>query len=407
MSRTIFKNVNLLDGEHAAGKGTTVVIENDRIVATTTNVFPSQPADSSIDLGGLTMMPGMVGGHFHAPYHNGGGPDSSKDCVSAAAISYIALSNAQTALRCGFTSVVSASTFFDIDPALASAIDTGMVEGPRFVPCSRFLIASEEDMESPYRDYCAGPKSFAVATERAIADGARIIKLIASQGHGEVSGVQRNMTADELRAVVEVGRAHGVRTRAHVAGREMNLLCARSGVDILDHADGMDDECIDTFLEHGCFVLPSLYLPYVCKTGAAAGRYAERFDTKDYDYMMKALPKAVAAGLKIAIGDDFGTYDLPHGTYANEMVCYVEEGGIEPLEVIKWATRNGGELTGIADVGTIAAGKLADLVIVDGDPSADIRILTAPSRIVAVLKGGKVSAGRLPTASGVRTAMVA
>ena len=400
MTRTIFKNVNLLDGENAAVKSATVVVQDGRIEAWNGNVSPAEPGDAIIDLGGLTMMPGMVAGHFHAAYRNSGDPDGPPAASSAPSLSYIALSNAQTALRCGFTSVVSASTFFNIDPALAGAIDDGIFEGPRYIPTSRFLIPSDEDMDTPYRVFCSGPRSLVEAAEREIADGAKIIKLIVARGHGEVGGSQRNMTADELRAVVEVARAHGVRTRGHVAGREMNLLSARAGLDIIDHADGMDDECIAAFIEHDCFVLPSLYLPYVCQTGKAKGGYAARFNSAEYHHMVKVLPKAVAAGVKFAIGDDFGVYDLPHGAYAKEMICYVEQVGIRPLEVLKWATRNGGELTGIADLGTIAAGKLADLLIVDGDPSIDIGVLSRPERIVCVIKEARVLAGALPPAQG-------
>src|SRR5437870_1239649 len=106
MSRTIFKNVNLLDGENAMKKSATVIIQNDRIVSANSGATQGVPDDTIIDLRGLTMMPGMVSGHFHAAYRNGGGPDSSAGDASATSLGYLALSNAQTAIRCGFTSVV-------------------------------------------------------------------------------------------------------------------------------------------------------------------------------------------------------------------------------------------------------------------------------------------------------------
>src|SRR3954463_10648769 len=131
MGRTIFRNVNLLDGESPARKSATVVVEDERIAAVTGAAAQGLPGDTIVDFDGWTMMPGMVAGHFHATYRNGGGPGSSLSDPSAASLSYLALSNAQTALRSGFTSVVSASTFFDIDPALTGAIDNGFVDGPR------------------------------------------------------------------------------------------------------------------------------------------------------------------------------------------------------------------------------------------------------------------------------------
>src|SRR2546423_201787 len=101
MGRTIFRNVNLLDGENPARPSATVVVEDEKITAVSGNGAQRLPADTIVDLGGLTMMPGMVAGHFHATYRNGGGPGSSLSDPSAASLSYLALSNAQTALRSG------------------------------------------------------------------------------------------------------------------------------------------------------------------------------------------------------------------------------------------------------------------------------------------------------------------
>ena len=94
---------------------------------------------------------------------------------------------------------------------------------------------------------------------------------------------------------------------------------------------------------------------------------------------------------------DYGFFDMALlGAYSSELACYVEQVGISPLDVIRWATRYGGEMTGIADLGTLEPGKLADMVIVDGDPSVDITLLQQPERIIAVIKGGAVVAGALP-----------
>jgi imidazolonepropionase-like amidohydrolase len=111
--------------------------------------------------------------------------------------------------------------------------------------------------------------------------------------------------------------------------------------------------------------------------------------------MRERLAAAAAAGVKFVPGDDYGFGALPHGSYSGELACYVEECGIDPLEVIRWATRNGGALTGIPDLGTIAPGKLADLLVVDGDPSRDIRVLMQPERLLAVFKGGQLVSGSI------------
>jgi imidazolonepropionase-like amidohydrolase len=112
--------------------------------------------------------------------------------------------------------------------------------------------------------------------------------------------------------------------------------------------------------------------------------------------MYDVLPKAESAGVRMVLGDDYGAPTLPHGQYGGELRSYVEDVGIAPLALIRWATRTGAELMGREDIqGTVEAGKLADLLIVDGDPSRDIGVL-ADVPPVAVLKNGEVVAGALP-----------
>jgi imidazolonepropionase-like amidohydrolase len=103
----------------------------------------------------------------------------------------------------------------------------------------------------------------------------------------------------------------------------------------------------------------------------------------------RTLPKAQAAGVKLLVGDDFGTAAMPHGDYAKELEAYVRGAGIEPIDVITWATRNGAELMGMKDdLGTIETGKLADLLIVNGDPSKDITVLQDRGKLDVIMKGG-------------------
>jgi imidazolonepropionase-like amidohydrolase len=110
---------------------------------------------------------------------------------------------------------------------------------------------------------------------------------------------------------------------------------------------------------------------------------------EDFEHTCRAVPQALAAGVRMLVGDDFGTPIMPHGDYASEMEFYVKQLGIPALEVLRWATRNGAEVMGLgAETGRIAAGRLADLIVVDGDPVADITCLKDPAHVRAVLKGG-------------------
>lgn len=392
MARTYLRNANLLDGERPAQPGVTVVIEDDRIVSVGAQGSSARNVDTVVDLRGRTLMPGMVLGHFHPAYsvaHSATDAPESKQAIWAQG-------NAMRLLKCGYTAGVGAGTFFDIDARLADAINSGMVEGPRLIPASRAIapgpVGGMVREASPYIE-CHGAEAVRAAVEKEIERGAKIIKLFGASGHALLGAGA--MSTEELRAAVEVADAHGVRTRAHVCGRDKVLDCVEAGIRIIDHADGMDDACIQAFLDNDCFVLPSLYMGWQSKVDPSLPG-AELFVPEDFDYMASVLPKAVEAGVKFVPGDDYGFGMLDHGDYPGELACYVEQCGIDPLEVIKWATKNGGELTGIEGLGTIEPGSLADMVIVDGDPSVDINVLAQPDRIVAVLKGGALASGELP-----------
>ena len=396
MSRIVFRNTHLLDGLRPGHHDTSVVVEGERIRSVTRGHIDAQPGDTVVDLQGKTLMPGMVSGHFHAAYSMGG---ANKIGMSASATQQAlwALGNVQTALRAGYTSVVGAGTFHDIDGRLAEALDAGVVTGARLIPSSRALspkTGPDESGEGSPWVKCWGPGEFRNAAISEIARGARIVKLFAAEGHAMRSC--REMTFEELKAATDAAHERGARTRAHVCGRDPILKCIRAGVDIIDHADWMDDECIDALLEHGNFVLPSMYSPFLAAKDPNLDGSGFH-DKEDFEYMQQEVPIANARGVKFVPGDDYGFFDmLPHGAYSGELACYVDAVGISALDVIRWATAHGGEMTGIKDLGTLEAGKIADMVIVDGDPSADIHILSKPERILAVFKGGALVSGALP-----------
>ena len=186
--------------------------------------------------------------------------------------------------------MVGAGTFHDIDGKLAEAIDAGLVAGPRLIPSSRALSpkasADERGEGSPWVR-CWGPSEFRDAAIREIGQGARIVKLFAAQGHAMRSC--REMTFDELQAAAEAAHEHGARTRAHVCGSSQVLKCIRAGVDIIDHADWMDDACIEAMLQHGTFVLPSMYSPWLAATDRSLDG-AGFYDKEDIEYMQHQVP---------------------------------------------------------------------------------------------------------------------
>jgi imidazolonepropionase-like amidohydrolase len=228
-----------------------------------------------------------------------------------------------------------------------------------------------------------------------IKQGVDIIKLYPTGGHGlKWPAEVMTMTIDEMKAASDAAHERGKKIRGHIISKRGILAGLESKLDVIDHCDHMDEECIEGLAKTGTFVVPSLYFPYMMveqkrQTGKAAFPGVDAME-RGLENSYVNLPKAQAAGVKLVIGDDFGTSAMPHGDYAKELEAYVKGAGIPALEVLTWATRNGAELLGMADdLGTIEAGKLADLLVVNGDPVKDIAILADRANLDVVMKDGK------------------
>jgi imidazolonepropionase-like amidohydrolase len=218
-----------------------------------------------------------------------------------------------------------------------------------------------------------------------------MIKVFLTGGHGTTAPKERiELTHDELRAVVETAHSRGARVRTHVASKAGILQALDCGVDVLDHCDDLDDECIDRIVAAGAFVAPSIFFPtaFLEVMGGSGLGFTDSM-RDDLDRMCEVLPRANAAGMKLVLGDDYGAVGFAHGRYAEELAVYVRDAGIPALEVLRWATKHGGELVDPSgSVGTVTEGSLADLVIVDGDPTTEITVLEDPANVLAVVKGG-------------------
>jgi imidazolonepropionase-like amidohydrolase len=235
-----------------------------------------------------------------------------------------------------------------------------------------------------------GPDDVRRAVREEAKNGAEIVKLFVTRGHGTGgTGDDWDMARDEVEMAVRTARERGIRTRAHVSNRDAVLFCIETGVNIIDHGDGFDERCIEAILARGAFLVPSMLFPKRMMQVAAGTPYAEAMKP-EFAGMAAILPLASKAGVKLLTGDDFGAAGLDHGTYAEELDLYVNEIGIPALDVIRWATKHGAEAMGLGDqTGTIAAGKLADLLVVEGDPSADITVLRDRANLRAILLGGR------------------
>jgi imidazolonepropionase-like amidohydrolase len=382
VARTVLTGARLLDGANPAVDGRTVVIEDKRIAAVSATPVIPQPGDRVVDLSGCTLMPGMVSCHFHSTYHELGSataPYGNEYPPSYQAL--ISERNLQTALRWGYTSVIGAGAANDIEPGVKRAIHDGLIVGPRLVPSGRELSTTGHGNDAtPWywgvpgtgsARLCDGADSFRLGVREEIKRGAEVIKLFVTGGHGTLTPKDRmEMTRDELAAAIEAAHSRGVLIRGHIVNKPAILMAVELGIDIVDHCDDMDDEVVSALVEHGTFVVPSLHFPKVFleRFGSGLGFSADAMRA-DMERMCDMLPKADAAGVRLLLGDDYGAVGFAHGLYGGELDLYVRDAGLSPLAVIRWATQNGAAAMRRADdLGAVAAGRLADLLVVGRGP---------------------------------------
>lgn len=400
MMAIVLKNANLIDVDQAKPSITTIRIEGERITAVGPAAVNGEEA-RVIDLGGRSVMAGMFSCHFHASYSPAAMMTGMPGGMDSPAVyqGLVAAQNVRTALECGFTGAVGAGTPHAIDTSLKRAIEEGLIPGPRLMAGSRDVSttghASEKffpwywETENPAALSCDGADAIRGGIREEIKRGAEIIKVFATAGHGVPGMVDKvDLTQDEMNAAADAAHQRGAKIRAHIANRAGILSALEAGFDVVDHGDGLDEACIEKMVEAGTFFCPSMRYPH---------EYTTRFQDVLADSMREGmegmrhmLPIANNAGVKIVLGDDYGSPDLPHGTYGEELGFYVNSIGIPARDVLRWATVNGAELMGRGhELGVIKPGYLADLIVLDGDPLSDIELLKDPGRILAVMKGGR------------------
>ena len=381
---------------------------------------PSATSEATIDVNGMTLMPGLITCHLHPDFYKFtlaqglAGERPGKE-LPPGVLMAIGVRTCRVLLESGFTGYVGAACSNDIDAQLKMAIGQGIIPGPRIRACSHHIGTTADLNDSPnwWRHFATpgidlfvdGPEAMRKAVREEIRRGAETIKIFASAGHGFPGRTVRNMDRDEIAAIVNAAHARGARVRAHVSDRSMILECIELGVDIIDHSDDLDEECIEAMVEAGTFWVPSLIYPKcLLELGWGDAEMQRR-----YDHVRRVLPLAQKAGVRILVGDDYsGVFrdvlkddPLDHqvGCYGREFAYYGAIEGLSPAEVLRWGTKNAGELLvdAPAKLGVIRPGALADLIVVDGDPMADLSLFSRPEQTVkAVIRDGAVVIDRLP-----------
>jgi imidazolonepropionase-like amidohydrolase len=371
-----------------------LVVADGKIRSIGSSDLPSQVR--SIDLGDVTLLPGLIDAHTHL------NSDLSGDWVTRSVRELPAdaalrgAMNARKTLQAGFTTVrdVGAGGFADV--SLMKAIDAGFVEGPRMIPSANAIGITGghcDDTgwapgirELDFRDGVAdGVDEVQKAVRYQIKHGARVIKVCATAGvlsFDATVGAQQLSDA-ELQAVVEEAGRHGLKVAAHAHGTEGIKAAVRAGVASIEHGSMIDDEAAALMKRRGTYLVPTAYLLGTFKFDSMPPPIAAKA-RQVIPLAQESHRRAFKAGVKIAFGTDAGVY--PHGDNARELAVYVGY-GMKPAEAIRSATVNAADLLGVTDRGVIAQGKLADLIAVRGNPLDDVKVL---QQVLWVMKGGVV-----------------
>jgi imidazolonepropionase-like amidohydrolase len=408
--RTVLRNARLIDGTGApAREGAALVIEGDTLV----HCGPLSPTDAPrpseahvIDLGGRTVIPGLIEAHIHLSYNNVKViADLDLNCPPEYS-TLLAAKNAELALHCGYTAARSAGAVHRIDAALKQAIAEGLFPGPRLLAASRDICATGgmADWNPSYLKLgmeglaliADGPDQVRAAVRRSIKDGADVVKCYvggdALLPHTPIADC--TYTLAEVEALVDESHMRGRLTAAHVRGARSTRVAAQAGVDSIEHGTYADEETLRLIADRGLTLVPGLrYLYSIIENGPRFGITEEIVGPSGLREEIKragdTYRRARELGIRMCPGGDFGFAWCPHGEYAKDIQVFVDVIGYSPLEAITCATRSGAELMRMRDrIGTLEVGKLADLVVVDGDPLRDIAILQDRARL-SVMQGGR------------------
>jgi imidazolonepropionase-like amidohydrolase len=399
----------LIDGTGAEPVDDAVVlIEENKIVGLGRQGEIEIPPDAEVlDATGKTVMPGLIDAHVHIMMTEF---DIQRRLTTPLSFTfYEAIHNMRATLEAGVTTVRDAG---GADLGVKMAVERGLIVGPRLV-ISVGAISQTGGHGDDYmpvgveiaiyypgqpRLICDGPYEARRAVRMAVRAGADVIKIMSSGGvlspTTEPDVAQFRM--DELRAIVEEAHAAHKRVMSHAQSKTGILNALKAGVESIEHGIYVDDECIEVMLAQNSYLVPTLYAPQaVLEVAERTGRmpeYGLRKTKQVMEVHRENVARAVEAGVKVVMGTDSGIDG--HGSNARELT-QLTGAGLSPMQAITAATKTAAECLALEDkIGTLETDKLADVLILDGDPLADIKVMEDKGRIEVVMKGGQIVVDR-------------
>ncbi|GAB3560548.1 metal-dependent hydrolase family protein [Spirosoma fluminis] len=402
--RTLIHCGNLFDGvRNDMQREMTIVVEGNKITAVQKGFTLPVGQDRVVDMKARTVLPGLIDMHVHLESETRRGGLIDRFTQNVPDVAFQAANYAKKTLLAGFTTVRDLGGT-GINVALRNAVNRGMVDGPRILTVGKSIATTgghadptngfRKDLmgdPGPEEGVINGPDEARKAVRQRYKDGSDLIKITATGGvlSNAKDGSGPQFSDEELKAIVETAKDYGFAVAAHAHGAEGIKRAVRAGVQTIEHGTYMDDEAIELFKKHGTYYVPTIIAgKTVADSARMFGYYPALVTPKALAVGPKiqaTFGKAYKAGVKIAFGTDAGVYI--HGYNAKEFE-YMVEAGMPPVEAIKSALMTNAKLLGLdTQIGSVEAGKFADIIAVDENPIQNIKTLQA---VRFVMKEGKV-----------------
>jgi len=394
----------VIDGTGSpAAPGTAVMAKDDRIVAlgeaATRDMVPRGEPLEVIDAHGQTVMPGLIDVHCHVSFGESRHQEEQDLYTSVETRTLRSAANVGRMLRAGVTSISNPGGSYNIGVAIRDAINDGLIDGPRMTSAGRFLSTSN-GLGALYPTWIGVPDSSIGVLANTLDEMRTEVRLQVKNGVDFIKvsdsplGEFQAFLYEELRAITELAHQLGRRVTIHARGSEELRAAVRAEVDWIMHGNYMSDQAVEELAASGIPLAPTLLLQMnIAEWGHLVGVPAPRLERNKrmLEHSYKTLQRAHEAGVRFMLGTDTGFAVTPYGEWhARELQALVEVCGLSPLEAIQAGTQHGAlAMNRAGELGEITVGALADVIVVDGDPLRDIRVLQHRDRIAHVIKGGR------------------
>jgi len=408
MQTTLFTNVQVLDSTGEQPFAGEVLVQGNRIAEISRQEGTiSRDAHRHVNGGGATLMPGLIDSHLHLSWNNQPTLAAIQQMPPEEHVLFAA-DMAKLVLDAGFTAGFGAAAAKPrLDVVIRNAINAGQIPGPRYRAAGQEIATPGGlgDTSPPHIEHeglnfgmiVSGPEEVRRAVRKFIKYGVDNIKLNLSGE--EITGVGAEVTPmarEEIAVAVSEAKMHGKTLCAHARSSKSVKLCVEFGIDGIFHASYADEEALDMLeaVKDRHFVAPGL--AWLLTTAREAGAYgiapgsplSQQYE-RELEIAVDSMRKMHKRGIRVLPGGDYGFAWQPHGTNARDLEIFVNMLGFTPMEALVAATRYAGQIMGMGDeLGMIREGCLADLLLVDGDPLADVTILQDRKRLLAIMKDG-------------------